>query len=106
MTFLKIEEIWFKSSTLEIVKRSDTVKGFEVLPRRWGVNAFLHGWGDAEDWPKTSREPSLLLKRGFISQISACSQSASQDADKNEFFMIQPLSLGTLNLRWECSSAL
>jgi len=34
--------------TLEIIKRSDGVKGFETLPRRWMLSAHLRGSADAE----------------------------------------------------------
>lgn len=35
--------------TLEIVKRSDQVSGFQVPPGRWVVNVHLHSWDDDED---------------------------------------------------------
>ena len=43
--------------TIEIIKRSDTAKGFEVLPRRWVVERTLAWLGRcrrlAKDWEKT-----------------------------------------------------
>ena len=39
---------------LEIVKRSDTAKGFVVLPKRW-INEHYRGSGAAAGCPSTSR---------------------------------------------------
>jgi len=53
--------------TLEIVKRSDAAKGFEVLPRRWVVERTFAWLGRcrrlAKDWEKTiaSAETWLLI---------------------------------------------
>ncbi len=53
--------------TLEIVKRSDTAKGFEVLPRRWVVERTFAWLGRcrrlAKDWEKSvdSAEAWLLI---------------------------------------------
>ena len=53
--------------TLQIVKRSDTAQGFEVIPRRWVVERTLAWLGRcrrmAKDWEKTvaSAEAWLLL---------------------------------------------
>jgi putative transposase len=33
---------------LEIIKRSDDVKGFQVLPRRRVLNVLLDGWVDID----------------------------------------------------------
>jgi transposase len=53
--------------TLQIVKRSDTAKGFEVIPRRWVVERTFAWLGRcrrmAKDWEKTiaSAEAWLLI---------------------------------------------
>ena len=39
---------------LEIVKRSGTARGFEVLPRRWVVERTLPGWAATAASPSTS----------------------------------------------------
>lgn len=43
--------------TLEIIKRSDKAKGFEILPRRWVVERTFAWIGDAAGWPRTSKIP-------------------------------------------------
>ena len=44
---------------MEIVKRSDTAKGFEDIPRRWVVERTF-AWSDVvAGWQKTGRNPSL-----------------------------------------------
>jgi transposase len=47
----------FGDWTLEIIKRSDTAKGFEVPPRRWGVERGFAWLGRsrrrAKDWEKS-----------------------------------------------------
>ena len=56
--------------TVEIVKRSDTAKGFEVLPRRWVVERTFAWLGRcrrlAKDW-ETSLETSTAWT--FIASI-------------------------------------
>ncbi len=56
--------------TIEIVKRSDTAKGFEVLPRRWVVERTFAWLGRcrrlAKDW-ETSLETSTAWT--FIASI-------------------------------------
>jgi transposase len=53
--------------TIEIVKRSDTAKGFEIIPRRWVVERTFAWLGRcrrlAKDWEKTisSAEAWLLI---------------------------------------------
>lgn len=53
--------------TLQIVKRSDTAQGFEVIPRRWVIERTLAWLGRcrrlAKDWEKTiaSAEAWLLI---------------------------------------------
>jgi len=53
--------------TLQIVKRSDTAKGFEVIPRRWVVERTFAWLGRcrrmAKDWEKAiaSADASLLI---------------------------------------------
>ena len=53
--------------TLEIIKRSDTAKGFEVLPRRWVVERTFAWLGRcrrlAKDWEKSiaSAEAWILV---------------------------------------------
>jgi len=53
--------------TVEIIKRSDTAEGFEVLPRRWVVERTFAWLGRcrrlAKDWEKTiaSAEAWLLV---------------------------------------------
>lgn len=55
------------SWTLQIVKRSDTAKGFEVLPRRWVVERTFAWLGRcrrlAKDWEKSieSAEACVLI---------------------------------------------
>jgi transposase len=51
--------------TLEIVKRSDQAKGFEVLPRRWVVERTLAWFGRnrrlAKDFERTSASSEAWL---------------------------------------------
>ena len=57
--------------TIQIVKRSDTAKGFEVLPRRWIVERTFAGSDDAADWRRTGKNPSPPPKPGSSSPTSA-----------------------------------
>lgn len=55
---------------IEIVKRSDQAKGFEVLPRRWVVERTL-AWLNrcrrlAKDWENLSRNALAFLKLASI----------------------------------------
>ena len=74
--------------TVQIIKRSDTAQGFEVLPRRWaeltkgsawrsqvegqrrGWNGRSHGWGGAAGSPKMSRQPPKAQQLGHLSRTS------------------------------------
>lgn len=51
--------------TLEIIKRSDTAEGFEVLPRRWGVERTFAWLGRcrrlAKDWERTIASATAFL---------------------------------------------
>jgi transposase len=67
--------------TIDIIKRSDTTKGFEVLPRKWVVESTSPGSGAAAASPKTSRPPSPVPSHGSSSPKSACSPSGSQEPD-------------------------
>ena len=61
--------------TLEIVKRSDTAQGFEVLPRRWVVERTFAWLGRcrrlAKDWEKSIASAEGL---DFIAQIRLVSR--------------------------------
>lgn len=55
---------------LEIVKRSDRAKGFEVLPRRWIVERTI-GWLNrcrrlAKDWENLNRKALAFLRLASI----------------------------------------
>jgi transposase len=54
----------------EIVKRSDTAKGFEVLPRRWVVERTLSWLGRcrrlAKDWENLNRKALAFLHLASI----------------------------------------
>jgi transposase len=49
--------------TIEIIKRSDTAKGFKVLPAAGSSSALSLGSADAAVWPKIGKLPSNLRKR-------------------------------------------
>jgi putative transposase len=65
---------------LEIVKRSDDVKGFEVLPHRWIVERTF-GWlgryrrlsKDYEELPETSESMIYLAMINLMTRRLACS---------------------------------
>ncbi len=55
---------------IEIVKRSDTAKGFEVLPKRWIVERTI-GWLNrcrrlAKDWENLTKNALAFLKLASI----------------------------------------
>jgi len=56
--------------TLEIIKRSDTAKGFEVLPRRWVVERTFAWLGRcrrlAKDWEKSIASATAFLLLAHI----------------------------------------
>jgi len=60
--------------TLQIVKRSDTAKGFEVLPRRWVVERTFAWLGRcrrlARDWEKTIESAEAWLLIAHIRRIT------------------------------------
>jgi len=55
------------SWTIEIIKRPDTAQGFEVLPRRWGVERTFAWLGRArrlaEDWEASIASILMLTRR-------------------------------------------
>jgi|TARA_R110002049_G_scaffold84716_2_gene215564 transposase len=79
------------SWTLEIIKRSDTTRGFEFLPRRWVVENTLHGSAGGAASPKTGRDPSKALPHGPLSPASECSPAESQGTQVIEEFLNQAL---------------
>ena len=62
--------------TLQIVKRSDTAKGFELLPRRWVVERTFAWLGRcrrlAKDWEKSieSAEAWVLIAHTELMSLS------------------------------------
>lgn len=64
--------------TVEIIKRSDTAKGFEVLPRRWVGSGPSPGSGDAAGWQKTGSAQSKAPPLGPTSPPSEPSSEGSQ----------------------------
>jgi putative transposase len=57
--------------TIEIIKRSDTAKGFEVLPRRWVVERTLA-------WLNRNREASRVSRRLLFMRRSYDEQNDQQ----------------------------
>src|SRR5580704_12744505 len=77
--------------TFEIIKRSDTAKGFEALPRRWVVERTF-AWLNrcrrlAKDFEATITAPLP----GSSSPISAALPDGSQGLESNQLFMSQTL---------------
>lgn len=60
--------------TMDIVKRSDTAKGFEVVPRRWVVERTFAGLGRyrrlAKDWEKTIQSAETWLLIAHIRRVT------------------------------------
>jgi transposase len=60
----------FPGLETEIVKRSDTTKGFEVLPRRWVVERTFSWFGRcrrlAKDWENLNRKALAFLRIASI----------------------------------------
>lgn len=72
--------------TIEIVERPRGVKGFQLLPRRWGASVPSHGWAAAGVSPRTSRPPAKAQPPGCSSGAFVYSSDASQDLEPNTFF--------------------
>ena len=80
------------SFTLEIIKRSDSTKGFEVLPRRWVVERTFAWLGRCRRLAKDfERSIESLHRPGSSSQASACSPDGSQRPEKAAVILIQTL---------------
>ena len=64
---------------VEIVKRSDGARGFEVLPRRWIVDAPSAGWAAAGAWPRTGRTSTARPSpsSNSLPSASCCENSAT-----------------------------
>ena len=81
--------------SVQIIKRSDTVEGFEVLPRRWAVDgrssAPSPGSDDAVDWQGTGRNPSQAPKGGCLSPTSVASHATSQGIESVQLVLNQTL---------------
>ena len=77
--------------TMQIVKRSDSAKGFEVLPRRWVVERTFAWLGRCRRLAKAFSAPSNPHKRGSTSRTSACSPDGLQGPDNTAVILIQTL---------------
>lgn len=53
---------------LEIIKRSDTAKGFYVLPKRGSLNAFTAGLTAADGLSKTTKISPAITQRSSFSR--------------------------------------
>ncbi len=62
--------------TIQIVKRSDTAEGFEVLPRRWVVERTFAWLGRcrrlAKDWKKTIESAEAWVLIAHIRRMTRC----------------------------------
>ena len=62
--------------TIQIVKRSDTAEGFEVLPRRWVVERTFAWLGRcrrlAKDWEKTIESAEAWVLIAHIRRMTRC----------------------------------
>ena len=56
--------------TIQIIRRSNRAKGFEVLPRRGLSNEPLHGWAATAVSPRTLNEASRAQQPGSCSHRS------------------------------------
>ena len=52
--------------TVEIIKRSDTAQGFEVLSRRWVANEFSDGSAALVDMRRIAKQPWSAPLRGTL----------------------------------------
>jgi transposase len=64
--------------TLEIVKRSDQPKGFEVLPRRWVVERTFGWFGRNRRLAKDFERPLPAAKPGYGWLPFSCSRAGSR----------------------------
>ena len=83
--------------TLEIITRSDTAEGFEVLPRRWVVERTFAWLGRcrrlAKDWESTIASATAFLLIAHVRLLTrACSPAASQGIAQAEGVPSQALS--------------
>ena len=85
--------------TIEIIKRSDTATGFEVLPRRWVVERTSPGSAAAVGSPRTGRKPSKAPAPGLSSPASGSSHAGSQDTAIQPKLLSRALSLSLAILR-------
>jgi Transposase DDE domain len=95
----------FRDFTIQIVKRSDTAKGFEIVPRRWVVERTF-GW--MTRWRRLVRDyekridcseamfhvalaslllAELLTNSRFQTDSKACSEKVRTDANRARQFL-------------------